>query len=163
MHGHCTALSPTARSSLLDGSPQGSSTVWQLTWRTCRLKGMDAAAAERLLPAATHALVQRLSAAQEGVRLATARSLSAIIQACLDEASVARAAAQIMGGRLRGAPPGVVGLVAGVADALGPQHMEAWPHALPGVTVTGWQYPVQPCAGQLCTMARQVLALQRQA
>ena len=48
---------------------------------------MDSATAERLLPAATHVLVQRLSAAQEGVRLATARSLSAIIQACLDEVS----------------------------------------------------------------------------
>ena len=73
-----------------------------------------------------------LGAAQEGTRLAAQRSMSAIIAACLDEASVSRAASLRAGGKAKGVPPGVVGLAAGVADALGPQHVDAWPYALPG-------------------------------
>ena len=84
------------------------------------------------LAGATHALMGCLGATQEGTRLAAARSMGAVIGACVTEASVSRAVALQAGGRARGPPPGVVGLAAGVADMLGPQHIEAWPHALPG-------------------------------
>ncbi|KAK9815144.1 hypothetical protein WJX73_008694 [Symbiochloris irregularis] len=92
-----------------------------------RLHDTDASASERLLPHAAARLLPQMSAAQEGVRLASSRCLSAIISICFDEGAVTRAAAAAPDAHAR-AGGRVVELV---AEALEPRAQAGWLHVLP--------------------------------
>ena len=99
-----------------------------------RLHTLDAMACAARLPVAAHALAPLLEGEQDGVRLAAARTLIALIEGCLDEKAVESAvgmSGMVMRAANRPIAP-AVSVVAAILGALSAQHRSAWSNALPG-------------------------------
>lgn len=81
-----------------------------------------------LLPKAVHALVPHLAADQDGVRFGTSQALRNLFLDCIDDMTLAKAAAVSPSA---GKPaPGIQTVVAAVVGALGARYEESWPLGL---------------------------------